>query len=187
MQSAFFPQISSSRRPSVATDVCSIEVVYDDNDDNDEDEEQNHQYTNHKPSALLTLITPATPEMYQHHSECDIEDLDDNPYAYPYDNKSPSPPPALQLCDDDNKDDADGYARDAMTLVVPEKKKISVTGRTCLGEWEWEDEYARWRGEADVEFDGQVQVQREDGDEDDGGGEMLRAVCFEGMGDGGRI
>ena len=186
MQSAFFPHISSSRRPSVAPDVCSIEVVYDDNDDNDENEEQDHQHTNHKPSALLTLITPATPEMYQHHSECDIEDLDGNPYAYPYDNNSPSPPLAQQLCDDDTKDDADGYARGAMTLVVPERKKISVTGRTCLGEWEWEYEYARWRGEADLEFDGQVQVQREDGDEDDGGGEMLRAVCFEGMGDGRR-
>lgn len=190
MQSAFFPQISWSRRPSVATDVCSIEVIYDDdNEDNDDDEEQDHQYGKNKPSALLKLITPATPEMHHRHSECDNDNLDDNPYAYPYDTSSPSPLLAQQLCDDDDKDDDDGYAQDTMTSVVPEKKKISVTGRTCLGEWEWEDEYARWRGEGELEFDGQVQVQREDGggdDDDDGGGEILRAVCFEGMGDGGR-
>ncbi|KAL8915311.1 MAG: hypothetical protein Q9171_000181 [Xanthocarpia ochracea] len=186
MQSAFFPQISWSRRPSVATDVCSIEVIYDD----EEDEEQDHQYNNiNKPGALLTLITPATPELHHHHrSECDIENLDDNPCAYRYDDNSPLPPLTQQLCDDDEKDNDDGYARNAMTSVVPEKRKISVTGRTCLGEWEWEDEYARWREEGELEFDGQVQVQRGDdgGDDDDGGGEMLRAVCFEGMGDGRR-
>ncbi|KAL8863674.1 MAG: hypothetical protein Q9178_000357 [Gyalolechia marmorata] len=192
MQSAFFPQISWSRRPSVATDVCSIEVAYDDedgNNDNNEEEVGNYRRTNHKPSALLTLITPATPEMHHHHSERDIENLDDNRYAYPFDINLSSAPLAQQLCDDDDKDDGDGYARDAMTLVVPERKRMSVTGRTCLGEWEWEDEYARWRGEQELEFDGQVQVQREDDDghDDDGGGEILRAVCFEGMGDGRRI
>ncbi|KAL8924813.1 MAG: hypothetical protein Q9172_002528 [Xanthocarpia lactea] len=190
MQSTFFPQISWSRRPSVATDVCSIEVIYDDdNDDDVGDEEQDHQYNNiNKPSALLTLVTPATPEMHHHHSECDIDNLDDKHYAYPYGNNSPSPPLAQRLCDDDDKDDDDGYSQDAIALVVPERKKMSVTGRTCLSEWEWEDEYARWREEGQLGFHGQVQVQHEDdgGDDDDEGGEILRAVCFEGMGDGRR-
>lgn len=52
------------------------------------------------------------------------------------------------------------------------KERMSITGCTCLGEWEWEDAYERWRQEESVDMDD---------DDVDTGEEMLQPKCFEGF------
>ena len=70
---------------------------------------------------------------------------------------------------------------DEIRLPTPEpvcgRSRLSITGRTCLGEWEWEDKYERWmRGEADAD-------PWSEGEEDEGTF-MLKPVAFEGFGKG---
>lgn len=57
--------------------------------------------------------------------------------------------------------------------LLDKKERMSITGRTCLGEWEWEAEYERWQQGKSVSME-------YDDDDDDIGSEMLRPVCFEG-------
>ncbi|KAL8828290.1 MAG: hypothetical protein Q9170_006672 [Blastenia crenularia] len=167
MRSGMFPSFSdwhspSSRRPSYATDVwnASSDTVgseeYDDRD-------------SRRPSAIVTL-TPATPERSGGLPPTPANLLDDlvDTYYMTSDFYSLARPLSLKEClDDDNAN--------VEPLKATKKERMSITGRTCLGEWEWEAEYERWRQE-----ESSAMAMDSDDDDDDTVGEMLKPQRFEG-------
>ncbi|KAL9592716.1 MAG: hypothetical protein Q9179_006434 [Wetmoreana sp. 5 TL-2023] len=52
------------------------------------------------------------------------------------------------------------------------RERMSITGRTCLGEWEWEEDYKKW-------MEGMEEEESEE--ENEMVGEMLKPVRFEGF------
>lgn len=165
-RSAMFPAFSdrqspSSRRPSYATDVWNA------SSDPSEAEDSSNQ-DHRRPSAIITL-TPATPEkisQYPPMTATILGPLVDSYYLAP--SSSPSYPTDLEA-----------YLNDEDMAVEPlsitKKERMSITGRTCLGEWEWEEEYQRWKQEESID---------NDEDEDDTVGELLLPRRFEGYGAG---
>ncbi|KAL8901912.1 MAG: hypothetical protein Q9207_004974 [Kuettlingeria erythrocarpa] len=118
------------------------------------------------PSAIVAL-TPATPERgseQRHATATIIDDLIENYDVGSTFDPSYSPyPPDLE---------ADLHDEDmAVAPLDIKKERMSITGRTCLGEWEWEEQYRQWKQEDSAVIDG----------EDDAMvGEMLLPRRFEG-------
>ncbi|KAL8746651.1 MAG: hypothetical protein Q9184_007718, partial [Pyrenodesmia sp. 2 TL-2023] len=164
MRSAMFPRFSdqysgSSRRPSWASG--------DWNANPDTANSSRHvDRSSRQPSAIVTL-TPATPEKGSEHRPATatiINDLIDGYDLGSSSDPSYSPYPS----------DLEAYLNDNDMAVAPlniKKERMSITGRTCLGEWEWEEQYERWKQEGSVGTD----------DEDDAMvGEMLLPRRYEG-------
>lgn len=67
--------------------------------------------------------------------------------------------------------------------------RIGACGRECLGEWEWEEAYGRWRVAVGLDEADEEDEEEEMGEmgevggmgDGTGEGEILRAVCFEGF------
>ncbi|KAL8770212.1 MAG: hypothetical protein Q9209_004054 [Squamulea sp. 1 TL-2023] len=171
--SIFFPHLTvdNSRRPSHATDISFIEVEAegDGNGENADDP------STRKPSAMLT-ITPATPlQSDDRYGPMIVSSTGDSDV---YLGCSPRlDTEALErLCDAEN-------ARMASSRM----EKMSVTGRTCPGEWEYEEEYKQWYGALTSKDDSNGSTEGIQGDEEEEDyeynfGEMLRPVAFEGFG-----
>ncbi|KAL9025341.1 MAG: hypothetical protein Q9196_005816 [Gyalolechia fulgens] len=164
-KSAMFPHFSdgqspSSRQPSYATDVWAT------NSDPVEPEEYGDG-SRCQPSAIVTL-TPATPER-----SCGLPQtlnlIGDQVDSYYLPSSSSS---LWHLGPLEEYLSSDDMAIEPLNLS--KKERMSITGRTCLGEWEWEEEYERWRQEESAAIE-------EDDEDDDTIGEMLRPRCFEGF------
>ncbi|KAL8971817.1 MAG: hypothetical protein Q9197_003081 [Variospora fuerteventurae] len=156
VRSAMFPSISSSRKSSSSRRASHVvgpgtsrahsvasEVQYDGG--------------NRRPSTIVTL-TPATPErgVAGVHPPMVIPLLDDGPVGDD-DQQQLSPPFEAYL------DDAD-MAVEPLSFAQKKKnreERMSVTGRACLTEWEWEEAYERWRGDG-PEFGGDDNEDTED-------------------------
>lgn len=165
MRSAMFPRLSdeysgSSRRPSWASGSWNA------NPDIADSSRYNDQ-SSRRPSAMVTL-TPATPEKSSEQRPATatiINDLIDNYDLGSNSDPSYSPYPS----------DLEPYLNDENIAVAPlsirKKERMSITGRTCLGEWEWEEQYERWKQEGSAGTD----------DEDDAMvGEILLPRRYEG-------
>ncbi|KAL8716524.1 MAG: hypothetical protein Q9225_006152 [Loekoesia sp. 1 TL-2023] len=161
IRSVMFPPFSdrhssSERRRSYAMDVwnaSSDTAALEEYEDRVE----------RQPSTIVTL-TPATPE------------------------RSGELPVTANLCDSyhlasssfdlQRSSYLEGYLKDEGMAVAPlhvtKKERMSITGRTCLGEWEWEEQYERWREESSL-------ATNADDDDDDTNGEMLLPRRFEGF------
>ncbi|KAI4149694.1 MAG: hypothetical protein L6R39_002437 [Caloplaca ligustica] len=180
MRSAMFPRFPerssvSGRRPSYATDVWTADDDDDDDDDNAaaaEPAQDEEQKEGRRPSTIVTL-TPATPERAGERSPVTATMLDDLMDSY-FSPLEPGMPHSPYL--------EDGNLAVVEPLSISKKERMSVTGRTCLGEWEWEEEYERWRGE-EGESAGDDDDDDDDEEEDNGAvGEMLLPKRFEGFG-----
>lgn len=207
MRSAMFPSLSSadqSRRPSYATDdqgpqpssssrPLSPPMVFS----NAAHEEAYAALTGRRrPSSAFTTITSATPvtpgivvteDTDTRHSLVD-------PYYY---TSYPGQQYASPVADSatDNKIDTAVSSEPQYPLFIEEKEmavsplhiwkkkeRLSITGRTCLGEWEWAALYLQWRkteGLDDYDNDRDEIIFGEDEDEDTGT-EMLKPVRYEG-------
>ncbi|KAI4177045.1 MAG: hypothetical protein LQ343_000525 [Gyalolechia ehrenbergii] len=162
-RSAMFPhlfdrQSPSSRRPSYATDVWTA-------NSNRIQSEEPGDGGRRRSSAIVTL-TPATPERSCRLPQT-VNLLDDLVDSYYLASCSSSFWHAGSMEEHLNNEDMA-----VKPLNVSKKERMSITGRTCLGEWEWEEEYERWRQDYSAATEG---------DDDDTIGEMLQPRCFEGF------
>ncbi len=149
----------SSRRPSWASGVWEASP-------GTAESSKYNDHSSRKPSAIVTL-TPATPERGSeqgHATTTIIDDLIDN-YDVGYN---------LDPCYSPYPPDLEADLNDEDMAVAPldiKKERMSITGRTCLGEWEWEEQYRRWKEEDSAGTD----------EEDDAMvGEMLLPRRYEG-------
>ncbi|KAI4192299.1 MAG: hypothetical protein LQ346_004371 [Caloplaca aetnensis] len=147
MRSAMFPRFpdqcsGSLRHPSWPSGVWEASP-------DTANSKYNDQYSR-RPSAIVTL-TPATPERRSEQRPATatiLDDLIDNhnfgsTFDPPY---SPYPP------------DLEADLNDEDMAVAPldiKKERMSITGRTCLGEWEWEEQYRQWKQEDSAGTDGE--------------------------------
>ncbi|KAL8782278.1 MAG: hypothetical protein Q9213_005513 [Squamulea squamosa] len=179
MPSMFFPLLASdhSRRPSHATDISFIEVEADGNGD----AENNAGDPNtRRPSAMLT-ITPATPlQSDDRYGPMIVSSTGEWTESEVYLGCSPRlDTEALErLCDAENA-----------KMASSRMGKMNITERTCLGEWEYEEEYRQWYGTLtpeDISNGSTEGIQGADDEEEEdyeyNFGEMLRPVVFEGFG-----
>ncbi|KAL8936058.1 MAG: hypothetical protein Q9216_005125 [Gyalolechia sp. 2 TL-2023] len=162
-RSAMFPPLSdgqspSSRRPSYATDVWTA-------NSNGTEPKEDGDRDRRRPSAIVTL-TPATPERSYGMPEtvCLLDDLVDS-------HSLASSSSSLR-----NAESLEEYLKSEGLAIEPlkisKKERMSITGRACLREWEWEEEYERWRQEESAGIED---------DDDETVGEMLRPRTFEGF------
>ncbi|KAL8725952.1 MAG: hypothetical protein Q9166_007029 [cf. Caloplaca sp. 2 TL-2023] len=173
-----FPQFSDSRRPSHATDISFNSLQTEDEGDE----------ASCRPSTMITL-TPATPLNSNGHNlsvtASSLGDLVDSYHHCSLNTESFDPASLEAICEQANVWESMAVA----PLQVHKKERMSVTGRSCLGEWEWEEEYERWQrkvSEPTEEVDGDADVagEGEDKDKEDDDysfGEMLKPTVFEGF------
>ncbi|KAL8664394.1 MAG: hypothetical protein Q9202_003084 [Teloschistes flavicans] len=179
--------------------------------------------TSSQPPAPAVEITSATPTQFSFPPSCSssssslpvtatstahpastntIDDLLDS-YAI----RSPAPPPAPNTphwaqC----VPEADNTAAVIAALNAQENAgavgkwgradlRMGACGRECLGEWEWEEAYGKWRVREGLEEGGdddeEVEEEGKEGEGGEEGGavgeggegvqEMLKPVCFEGL------
>ncbi|KAL8648898.1 MAG: hypothetical protein Q9210_004723 [Variospora velana] len=159
VRAAMFPSISSSRKSSSSRRASHV-VGTGTSRAHSVTSEVQYDGENRRPSTIVTL-TPATPEsgVAGVHPPMVIPLLDDVPVGY--DDQQPSPPLDAYF---DNAD----MAVEPLSVAQRKKKKerMSVTGRACLTEWEWEEAYERWRRDVPASGD-------DDEDAEDMVGEIL--------------
>lgn len=179
VHSAMFSSIGSLRqssvghRPSYTYSIHSdtpeeeegygrVEELEEEEDDNDVEEEPFQ-----KPSPLLTL-TPATPKRDNNGSIPAFHDVSDDSYGLGVSHEQPySPYSDAQFANDED------MAVKPLN-IAKKKERLSITGRACLGEWEWEEEYERWKENEPAPF------ASHDDEQDDSIGEILLPRRYEG-------
>ena len=167
LRSAMFPSLStrrssSARRPSYATDISDLNLNATDS------EEHEHQHRREHPPSSIISFTSATSEKSAELLPGTANLLYDLVESYNMAPSSGEPHPLYLDMDLDGNDIA------VPPIDVPGRERMSITGRTCLGEWEWEEAYERWR-----EKESLASNTADDDDDDETIGEMLLPRRFE--------